>query len=50
MDRCTGCRALWVAQETWQLYQWGVGVEILAPERLRQMVDAHRRTDFAALP
>jgi predicted DNA-binding transcriptional regulator YafY len=34
----------------WHLYQWGAEVEILAPERLRQMVDAHRRTDFPALP
>lgn len=34
----------------WHLYQWGTEVEVLAPESLRQMVEAHRRADFAALP
>nr|WP_241741205.1 WYL domain-containing protein [Gemmobacter straminiformis] len=34
----------------WHLYQWGDAVEVLAPETLREMVDAHRRADFAAMP
>ncbi|MDU8912497.1 WYL domain-containing protein [Aestuariicoccus sp. MJ-SS9] len=34
----------------WYLYQWGDQVEVLAPDALRQMVAAHRRSDFAALP
>jgi predicted DNA-binding transcriptional regulator YafY len=34
----------------WHLYLWGDQVEVLAPEPLAQMVAAHRRGDFAALP
>lgn len=34
----------------WHLYQWGDAVEVLEPASLRQMVQAHRRADFAALP
>lgn len=34
----------------WHLYTWGDSVEVIAPERLRRMVDAHRRSDFPALP
>lgn len=34
----------------WHLYQWGAEVEVLAPERLRRIIDAHRRADFPALP
>ena len=34
----------------WHLYQWGDAVEVLAPERLRSMVEGHRRSDFPALP
>lgn len=34
----------------WHLYAWGDKVEVLAPERLRRMVDGHRRSDFAAMP
>lgn len=34
----------------WHLYAWGDQVEVLAPERLRGMVMAHRRGDFPALP
>lgn len=34
----------------WFLYQWGDGVEVLEPPRLREMIAAHRRTDFPALP
>jgi predicted DNA-binding transcriptional regulator YafY len=34
----------------WHLYQWGDAVEVLAPERLRSMVEAHRRSDFPAFP
>jgi predicted phage terminase large subunit-like protein len=32
------------------LYLWGDQVEVLAPERLRQMVEGHRRSDFPSLP
>jgi predicted DNA-binding transcriptional regulator YafY len=34
----------------WYLYQWGDQVEVIAPDALRAMVAAHRRTDFPALP
>lgn len=34
----------------WHLYMWGDAVEVLAPERLRELVDRHRRGDFPALP
>lgn len=34
----------------WHLYQWGNQVEVLIPDALREMVAAHRRTDFPALP
>ncbi|NOD36640.1 MULTISPECIES: YafY family protein [unclassified Ruegeria] len=34
----------------WHLYQWGDQVEVMAPERLREMVAGHRRNDFPALP
>jgi hypothetical protein len=34
----------------WHLYLWGDQVEVLAPEALAQMVAAHRRSDFPALP
>jgi predicted DNA-binding transcriptional regulator YafY len=34
----------------WHLYQWGDTVEVLAPQRLRDLVAEHRRPDFAALP
>ncbi|MBI1173131.1 WYL domain-containing protein [bacterium] len=34
----------------WHLYQWGDGVEVIAPERLRQMIEGFRRADFPALP
>ncbi|WP_146591723.1 helix-turn-helix transcriptional regulator [Puniceibacterium confluentis] len=34
----------------WYIYQWGDQVEVLAPGRLREMVAAHRRADFPALP
>lgn len=34
----------------WHLYQWGDQVDVLAPDRLREIVAAHRRTDFPALP
>lgn len=34
----------------WHLYKWGDQVEVIAPEALRQMVDAHRRADFPSLP
>ena len=34
----------------WHLYLWGDDVEVLAPERLRDMVHSHRRSDFPSLP
>ncbi len=34
----------------WHLYAWGHHVEVLAPERLRRMVNAYRRSDFVSLP
>jgi predicted DNA-binding transcriptional regulator YafY len=34
----------------WHLYAWGDAVDVLAPERLRLMVEGHRRDDFGALP
>jgi predicted DNA-binding transcriptional regulator YafY len=34
----------------WHLYAWGDQVEVLAPERLRNMVHAWRRSDFPSLP
>lgn len=35
---------------TWHLYQWGNQVEVLEPAALRDMVGAHRRSDFPSLP
>lgn len=34
----------------WHLYQWGDGVDVVAPLALRRMVDLYRRGDFPALP
>lgn len=34
----------------WHLYTWGDKVEVIAPSKLRDMVEHHRRADFAALP
>lgn len=34
----------------WHLYLWGDAVEVLAPDRLRRMVQGHQRGDFPALP
>ena len=34
----------------WHLYQWGDKVEVMAPQALRDMVEGHRRSDFAAMP
>jgi predicted DNA-binding transcriptional regulator YafY len=34
----------------WHLYAWGDQVEVLAPDRLRAMVHAWRRSDFLSLP
>lgn len=34
----------------WHLYAWGDKVEVLAPAALREMVEGHRRSDFAGLP
>jgi len=34
----------------WHLYLWGDQVEVLAPERLRRMVERYQRSDFPSLP
>lgn len=34
----------------WHLYSWGDKVEVIEPRPLREMVSAHRRSDFTALP
>lgn len=34
----------------WHLYLWGDAVEVLAPDRLREMVAGYQRRDFPALP
>lgn len=34
----------------WHLYAWGNHVEVLAPEPLRLLCEAYRRSDFPALP
>lgn len=34
----------------WHLYAWGDSVEVLAPERLKEMVHPYRRGDLPALP
>jgi predicted DNA-binding transcriptional regulator YafY len=34
----------------WHLYTWGDSVQVIAPDRLRDMVEGHRRGDFTALP
>lgn len=43
-------RAAGHLEMAWHLYQWGDAVEVLAPDRLRAMVEGHRRSDFDALP
>lgn len=34
----------------WHLYQWGDKVDVLAPEKMRQLVKGHQRRDFTGLP
>ena len=34
----------------WHLYLWGDQVEVLKPERVRQMVEGYQRSDFPSLP
>jgi predicted DNA-binding transcriptional regulator YafY len=34
----------------WHLYAWGSAVEVLGPDRLREMVHPFRRSDFPTLP
>jgi hypothetical protein len=34
----------------WHLYVWGTDVEVIAPERLRVLVNDFRRSDFPAFP
>ncbi|MEY4983865.1 MAG: hypothetical protein RIR62_2131 [Pseudomonadota bacterium] len=34
----------------WHLYMWGDAVEVIAPEKLRKLVEQSRRKDFPALP
>jgi predicted DNA-binding transcriptional regulator YafY len=43
-------RAAGHLEMAWHLYQWGDGVEVLSPQKLRDMVDGFRRGDFPALP
>ena len=43
-------RACGQLEMCWHLYSWGDKVEVLAPERLRQMCERYRRADFPALP
>jgi predicted DNA-binding transcriptional regulator YafY len=43
-------RAAGHLEMAWHLYAWGDAVEVVAPERLRLMVEGHRRGDFGALP
>ncbi len=34
----------------WYLYSWGDKVDVIAPERLRLMMEGYRRNDFEAVP
>lgn len=34
----------------WHLYAWGNAVQVIAPTRLRDLVEGFRRSDFPALP
>lgn len=34
----------------WHLYAWGEKVDVLAPEKLRDMISGYERDDFGALP
>ena len=34
----------------WHLYAWGDKVEVIAPQRLRDLVEGFRRSDFSAMP
>jgi predicted DNA-binding transcriptional regulator YafY len=43
-------RACGLLEMAWHLYAWGDKVEVLEPERLREMVADHRRGDFESLP
>lgn len=43
-------RAAGWLEMAWHLYQWGDRVEVIAPPELRDMVEGHRRSDFAAMP
>lgn len=43
-------RAAGWLEMAWHLYQWGDTVEVLAPERLRKLVEGYQRSDFNALP
>ena len=52
---CTACLVVRFSaaghlEMAWHLYVWGHDVEVLAPERLREMVHAYRRSDFPSLP
>jgi predicted DNA-binding transcriptional regulator YafY len=35
---------------SWYLYSWGNKVEVLAPQKLKDMVRHHQRNDFPAMP
>lgn len=43
-------KAAGLLEMCWHLYAWGDKVEVLAPARLREMVQGHRRSDFPGLP
>ena len=34
----------------WALYPWGHNVEVIKPERLKQLVEGHQRADFQGVP
>lgn len=43
-------RACGLLEMAWHLYSWGDAVEVLAPAKLRAMIDGYRRSDFKSLP
>jgi predicted DNA-binding transcriptional regulator YafY len=43
-------RAAGLLEMCWHLYMWGDTVEVISPPELREMVAAHRRSDFPSMP
>lgn len=39
-------RAAGWTEMAWHLYQWGDTVEVIAPKKLREMVEGYRCSDF----